>query len=113
LSDNFDRIIEELKSSYDTIIIDNPPVGLVSDGVQVLAMADVPIYVFKANYSKRHFMGRVDELVSVQGIKNLNLILNGVKIGRKGYGYGYGYGYGGYYEEQVKKKRFNFFKKKA
>jgi capsular exopolysaccharide synthesis family protein len=111
LSDNFDRIIEELKSSYDTIIIDNPPVGLVSDGVQVLAMADVPIYVFKANYSKRHFMGRVDELVSVQGIKNLNLILNGVKIGRKGYGYGYGYG--GYYEEQVKKKRFNFFKKKA
>ena len=37
---------------YDVILIDNPPVGLVSDGVQILANADIPIYVFKANYSK-------------------------------------------------------------
>lgn len=106
LNKNFLNIIEELKQTYEVIVIDNPPVGLVSDGVQVLAMADVPIYVFKANYSKRHFVGRVKELVDVQGFTNLNVILNGVnpKQSRYGYGYGSGYGYGGYYEEDTKVK---------
>jgi tyrosine-protein kinase Etk/Wzc len=106
LNKNFLNIIEELKEIYDVIVIDNPPVGLVSDGVQVLAMADVPIYVFKANYSKRHFVGRIKELVEVQGFTNLNVILNGVnpKQTRYGYGYGSGYGYGGYYEEETKVK---------
>jgi capsular exopolysaccharide synthesis family protein len=106
LNKNFLKIVEELKEVYDVIVIDNPPVGLVSDGVQVLAMADVPIYVFKANYSKRHFVGRVKELVEVQGFNNLNVILNGVnpKQSRYGYGYGSGYGYGGYYEEDTNVK---------
>lgn len=108
LNKSFLNIIEELKGIYDVIVIDNPPVGLVSDGVQVLAMADIPIYVFKANYSKRNFVGRIKELVEVQGFTNLNVILNGVnpKQSRYGYGYGYGsgYGYGGYYEEETKAK---------
>lgn len=113
LNKSFHQIIEDLKGLYDVIVIDNPPVGLVSDGVQVLAMADVPIYVFKANYSKRHFVGRVKELVDVQGFNNLNVILNGVnpRQSRYGYGYGSGYGYGGYYEEDTKVKSI-FSKKK-
>jgi capsular exopolysaccharide synthesis family protein len=106
LNKHFLQIIEELKGFYEVIVIDNPPVGLVSDGIQVLAMADVPIYVFKANYSKRHFVGRVKELVDVQSFRNLNVVLNGVnpKHSRYGYGYGAGYGYGGYYEEDTKVK---------
>lgn len=111
LNKNFLNIIEELKEIYDVIVIDNPPVGLVSDGVQVLAMADVPIYVFKANYSKRHFVGRIKELVDVQGFTNLNVILNGVNPKQTRYGYGSGYGYGGYYEEETKVKSI-FGKKK-
>ena len=114
LSKDFQNILEKIKSMYDVIIIDNPPVGLVSDGVQILASADIPIYVFKAHYSKRVFAERVRELFDVQQIKSLNVILNGVVPGRGGYGYdygynyGYGYGYGGgyYYEENDKKKTF-------
>jgi capsular exopolysaccharide synthesis family protein len=113
LSKDFQNILEKLKSMYDVILIDNPPVGLVSDGVQVLANADIPIYVFKANYSKRVFAERVKELFEVQQIKSLNVILNGTVVGRNGYGYdygynyGYGYGYGGgyYYEEGDNKKQ--------
>ena len=43
-------------------MIDNPPVGIVSDGIKMLAEADIPLYVFKANYSKRIFVRRVEEL---------------------------------------------------
>ena len=56
-------------------MIDNPPVGIVSDGIKMLAEADIPLYVFKANYSKRIFIKRVEELQEVQKIKNLNVIL--------------------------------------
>lgn len=118
LSKDFQNILEKIKSMYDIIIIDNPPVGLVSDGVQILASADIPIYVFKAHYSKRVFAERVKELFEVQQIKSLNVILNGVVPGRGGYGYdygynyGYGYGYGGgYYYEEGSKNKLNFLQK--
>jgi tyrosine-protein kinase Etk/Wzc len=118
LSKDFQNILEKIKTMYDIIIIDNPPVGLVSDGVQILASADIPIYVFKAHYSKRVFAERVKELFEVQQIKTLNVILNGVVPGRGGYGYdygynyGYGYGYGGgYYYEEGSKNKLNIFQK--
>lgn len=100
LSKSFKNIVEELKELYDVIIIDNPPVGLVSDGVKNLTEADIPIYVFKSHYSKRNFANRVKELFEMQQLKNLNVILNGVQLSKRaGYGYGYGYGYGGYVDE--------------
>ena len=97
LSKRFKEIVEELKTSYDVIIIDNPPIGLVSDGVRNLTEADIPIYVFKSHYSKRNFAQRVRELFEMKQLDSLNVILNGVQGFKKGtYGYGYGYGY---YEE--------------
>lgn len=102
LSSKMDEVIEELKTLYDIIVIDNPPVGLVSDGIDLLSKADCPIYIFKADYSKRTFTYRVRELVDVQKIKGLGIILNAVEMKRGRYGYGYGYGYGGYYEDEQK-----------
>lgn len=104
LSQSFQEILEELKNRYDMVVIDNPPVGLVTDGVQILANADVPIYIFKAHYSKRIFANRVRELFEMNQIEHLNIILNGTKSFKGKYGYGYGYGYG-YYEEDTKKSK--------
>lgn len=104
-------IIEQLKKSYDLVIIDNPPVGLVTDGIHTIQMADYPVYIFRADYSKRNFIQIVDRLYNENGIKKLAVILNGVDVDRKSYGYNYGYGYGygygngyGYYDEHSKKK---------
>jgi hypothetical protein len=76
-------------------------------------MADVPIYVFKANYSKRFFVKRLENLTKLNAITNINVILNGVNKKRDGYGnrYGYGYGYGGYYEQDDEISRWKFWKK--
>ncbi len=99
LSEHFKTILEQLKKVYDVIVIDNPPVGLVSDGVQVLTEADIPIYVFKSQYSKRHFAFRVRELFEMQQLKSLNIILNGITNAQhNAYGYGYG-AYGGYVDD--------------
>lgn len=101
LCKNFKNTIEKLKSHYDTIIIDTPPVGLVSDGVSVLSEVDIPIYVFKANYSKRQFVSNVFNLTKKENITNLNVILNGVKKSQNSYGYGY---HGYYIDEEHNQK---------
>jgi tyrosine-protein kinase Etk/Wzc len=100
-----------LKSMYDYVIIDNPPIGVVTDGMKCLQMADYPIYVFKSGYSKRFFIESLERLVRESHINQISYILNGVELGNIGYGknrysrsnqrYGYGYGYGyGYYDEE-------------
>ncbi|HEV7231782.1 MAG TPA: polysaccharide biosynthesis tyrosine autokinase [Bacteroidia bacterium] len=108
LSKKMYEIIDYLKTKYDMIIIDNPPVGLVTDGIDLMRRADYPIYIFRADYSKRSFIQNVDRLQNESGIKKISVILNGVDIDKRGYGYnygyghGYGYGYGssyGYYDE--------------
>lgn len=109
LSIALEEIVAELKKEYDIIVFDNPPVGVVSDGVKMLSEADVPIYVFKSHFSKRNFAERVVELMEVQKVSKLNIILNGVVGSRKSYGYGYGYSYGnnyGYFDENAEKKSF-------
>jgi capsular exopolysaccharide synthesis family protein len=116
LSDRFKEIVEELKQTYDVIIIDNPPIGLVSDGIKNLTEADIPIYVFKSHYSKRNFAFRVKELFEMQQLNQLNVILNGVQTSKRssayGYGYGYGYNYGyGYYEGDSEIEKGNLLKR--
>lgn len=97
----FKDIVEELKQIYDYVLIDNPPIGVVSDGVNVLALADLPIYVFKANYSKRYFINKLKEIEELDEITKLSIVLNGVKMSKSNYGYGYGY-----YEEDKGKSLF-------
>lgn len=117
------EVLEELKKRYDVIVIDNPPVGLVTDGIRVIKLADCPIYVFRENFSKRNFVQNVKKLIRDNNIKNMSVILNSVDIKKSGYGYsgvydydyGYGYGYGfGYYDEDIRREKFSikeFFRK--
>ncbi len=111
LTGGLDELLVEFKETYDLIFIDNPPVGVVSDGVLIMNKADCPIYVFRANYSKRIFSERVSELFDSNMISKLSVLLNSVDLKRKGYGYGYGYGYGEYYEDDQQNKKKSFFSK--
>lgn len=118
INNKMHEILAELKESYDMIIIDTPPVGLVTDGVEVIKQVDFPLYIFKSDYSKKQFVQVADRLINENKIKSLSVILNGIDLDRNrysynykyGYGYGYGYGYsygygGGYYDDQPKRKR--------
>lgn len=94
LSDKMLEVLDELKKQYDYIIIDNPPIGLVSDATPILQKADIPIYVFRANYSRANFVQIYDRLKNENKISKLCVVLNGVEIKKNTYGYNYGYGYG-------------------
>lgn len=106
---DLDELLGQFKSNYDLVLIDNPPVGVVSDGVIIMNKADCPIYVFRSNYSKRVFTERVGELLNSNKVSKLFVLLNSVDLKRNGYGYGYGYGYGEYYEENEDQSKGGFF----
>ena len=97
MNGSFDELLNSLKSQYDIIIMDTPPVGLVTDGILIMKRADLPLYVFKAEYSKKEFFKSLNRLTSLNEFRNMAIILNGVHSGN-GYGYGYGNG-SGYYQE--------------
>ncbi len=108
LRDEFDKTLKHLHTIYDLIFIDTPPVGLVTDGIIIMKKVDQPLYVVRAEYSKKGFEKNINKLVINNNFKNLGAILNGFDnsigygYGYK-YGYGYGYGYGsGYYHEEAK-----------
>jgi capsular exopolysaccharide synthesis family protein len=113
LSQKLKDVVEELKKSYDYILFDTPPLGLVTDGLEVIKSADFPIYILRADYSDKSFITNLDKLIDDNKVTHLSVILNdvgrgvsGYYYGYGGYGYSYGYGYGfGYYSDETKPQR--------
>jgi len=111
LGNAFGELIEKLKTIYDVIIIDTPPVGLVTDGIHALKIATIPIYIFRADFSRKSYIKNIERISKVHKLQNLSLILNSVKnTTASNYGYKKGY----YEETQTTKKRklkgiFQFF----
>ncbi|TDQ19629.1 protein involved in gliding motility EpsB [Algoriphagus boseongensis] len=110
-SSNFEKLVNSLKEVYDVIVLDTPPVGLVSETLDLLTMVDFTLFVFRQNYSEKIFIDALNGLKEQKGIKNLYAIFNGLdanKVSYGGYGYSYGYGYGYYDDDNKKKKKFKF-----
>ena len=97
-------LIMELNKTYDYVIIDTPPIGLVTDGVILMQHADVNLYIVRHNYSKTSALNVINNLYHQKQVENIHIIINDFKHTSSGYGYGYGYGYGssgyGYYENE-------------
>ncbi|MEM8967555.1 MAG: polysaccharide biosynthesis tyrosine autokinase, partial [Bacteroidota bacterium] len=87
-SQKFTDTLEELKARYDLIVIDTPPVGLVTDGMLVMEKADVPLYVVRADFSRKVFIKNIDRIQTTRKYENLSLILNSVDSVNE-YGYTY------------------------
>ena len=121
LSDAMRDLILELKQQYDYIILDTPPVGLVSDALELAQFADVTLYIVRQNYTKKDMITLLNTRVQRGELANASIILNGYENKAKyGTAYGYGYGYGaysnGYHDEGDRisfwKEILNKFKKK-
>ncbi|MGN1251689.1 MAG: GumC family protein [Muribaculaceae bacterium] len=92
----FAEMLEALKSQYDFIFIDCPPIEMVADTQIIDRYADRTFFIIRAGLLERAMIPEVDNLYESKKYKNMALILNGTSNlkGRSGYGYGYGYGNG-------------------
>lgn len=103
-SEKCSELFEELRKRYDYIIIDTPPIALVTDAFLLMKHADVTIFVVRQNYThKKIFENLIRDLEDRK--LNISILINDMKP-QKGYGYGYGYSYGyGYYSDEESKKK--------
>jgi capsular exopolysaccharide synthesis family protein len=102
LNGEFTQMLTDLKSIYDYVVIDTPPVGLVTDGIMAMKRSDLSIYVVRANYSKREFLSNITRIEKLHHLTSLSVVLNAQPSSGKTYGYGY-------YEEQPKKPGWRIF----
>ncbi|MBP6302539.1 MAG: polysaccharide biosynthesis tyrosine autokinase [Bacteroidia bacterium] len=105
-SEKMQDLLKTLQNTYDYILLDTPPIGLVSDAILLMKQSDVVLYILRAGYSQRNFLELPEKIIKEHNIKNLYLVLNSLTIGKKAINRGYGYySYGGksqgYYDEYV------------
>lgn len=116
LTDRFSAFVKAALERFEFVIIDTPPLALVTDAFVISKHVDHTVFVLRQNFSPKQFIYSIDEYYRSGKIKSISILLNDIYKSGLGYGYGqgyayhygysYGYGYGsrrkrenGYYED--------------
>lgn len=115
LNERVKSLFKELEADYDCIVIDTPPLHLITDAKELQRYADIYLLVLNTRNASRQTVIDIEEFVGEYSPKNFSLILNGVKSSgilykygnyRYKYAYKYGYGYGTYGANYSSKKGY-------
>lgn len=107
--------IERAKKEFDYIIIDTPPIAVVSDTLLISRFVDINIFVVRQRYSSKNTLELIQELYKAEKLKNMGIIINDISLSgyygyglRYGYYKGYGYSYGKNYYGQYSYYRYGY-----
>ncbi|MCC9138538.1 GumC family protein [Pontibacter silvestris] len=103
-----DGFFEYLEKEFDYIIIDTPPLELVSDAYLLTEYCDITLLVMRHAYTPKNIVQRLTINNKLNSLKNVAIVFNGIKARGfvKGqYGYGYGYGYDNKYGDKTYRAR--------
>ncbi len=94
-SDKCKELFDLLRERYDYIIIDTPPVGLVTDAFLLMKYSDVNLFIVRQGVTNKNIFGSIIKDLENRDL-NISIVINGIQTNKGGYGYGkkYGYGYG-------------------
>jgi len=106
-SERMKQFMTKAREEFDYIVLDTPPVGVVSDALLLGSFADVNIFVIRQKFSFKSTLELIQSIFEKKELKNLTIAVNDIHISgyygyglRYGYGfyqgYGYNYGYGQY-----------------
>lgn len=88
-----DALFTELRKRYDYIIVDSAPVAMVSDTFQLTRVADMTVYVCRADYTTTDLIDYMNQVEEQKRLPHTVAVLNAANAKDIGYGYGYGYGH--------------------
>lgn len=104
------NFVDRLSESYDFIIVDLPPVNLVSDALVLSSVLDGMVVVVRSNYSEGRELNKCLEALELSTVKLLGVVMNAKTNGRTAYGKykkrrgnGYYYNSSSYYGRSSKK----------
>jgi tyrosine-protein kinase Etk/Wzc len=87
------EFIEQAKTNFDYIIIDNAPVSMVTDGLITSKYSDLNLFILRYAVSRKDQLKFINEIANKGVMKNSALIINDIKLDRFSYGYSYSYKY--------------------
>lgn len=88
------ELMEKMRSRFDYILIDCPPVDIVADTQIIEKLADRTVFIVRAGLLERDMLPKLQSDYEAKRFKNMALVLNGTIGGNSRYGYRYGYKYG-------------------
>ena len=94
ISKKLPAMLEELKESYDYVIIDSAPIGIVTDTKNIMQHTDLNLMIVREDYAQHDFISTIEEMIEKYQFKNIGLLINASKEKGGEYGYGYSYEYG-------------------
>ena len=98
-SDKLVHLLQDLRETYDFIVMDTSPIGLVPDAYAIIEQSDICLFVIRCMQTNRSFCQQTLEQIAevVENHEKVQIVLSDIPTsGRHSYGSGYGYGYGGY-----------------
>ncbi len=105
-SDRMSKFFEMAKQEYDYIIVDTPPIAIVTDTFLLALYVDINLFVVRQRYSSKNTLNLIDDFKNQGDLKNMAILINDISLtGYYGYGIRYGdsFGYGyNYYSQYVK-----------
>jgi capsular exopolysaccharide synthesis family protein len=94
------ELFAELRLLYDYVIIDTPPVGLLSDALMLNEFADVVVYLMRQNYTPKDRIKLVNDFYQYKKLTNLCVVANSLKAKQWGDYRHYGHYEGKYFEDE-------------
>ena len=89
----FSSLIESLRSKFEYIVIDTPPLLAVSDAASVAARADAVLLTVRLRRNAKPLALQASQMLIAMGVRPMGIVVNGITNSR-GYEYRYGqYGY--------------------
>ncbi len=110
LNERTKLLINEVRKSYDYVIVDTPPLLLISDSQVLVNYAEMALFVLNSKKAHHDGVRYLEEFIEKLENKNVGLILNNIQIKKWKYYYGkvtgnYGYSDGYIYQYGEKKKK--------
>lgn len=125
LKDKMTEFLSSLDGEFDVIVMDTPPIGLVSETMDLMRFSDINLYIVRQDYTHKRYLLMINDLYANDQVDNIYAVFNGLKAGVDvydfgGYNYGYGYNYsymkrneytGTYYDQEDRKEGAQWLKK--
>jgi capsular exopolysaccharide synthesis family protein len=119
LKDKMGEFLAYLEGEFDVVVMDTPPIGLVSETTDLLRFSDVNLYIIRQDYTHKKYLLMINDLYANDQVRDFYAVFNGIRAGGDvydfgGYNYGYGYNYsymkknkvtGNYYEDVEGEKK--------
>lgn len=89
---SLDKAIEILKANFEYIILDTAPIGMVTDTRIISRVADLCVYICRADYTRKNEFELIQDLENDEKLPRFCILVNGIDMDKRKNGYYYGYG---------------------